>query len=293
MNQIITGISIIIPSHSREIELELCIKSIIENKYKKPYEIIIIDDGKTYNKKEFLKKNKSNKIKLFNQIHSGPATARNLGVKKAKYNIISFLDDDCTVPKNWLSTIHDFFINNKYKNIAAVRGKTETETKQKYMKAHLLYENYWLYMIHKDFNGKKTFIQRLKFVFRKHKSKQFIVDFAPTNNLSILRNKKIPKFNQDFKEAAGEDVVFCNMVKAHNMLIAYNDSIIIYHNHQFSSKKEFKDKFKSYGRNLSLDRSFIKKIFNIFTNPLLISIYHRNFKYIFQIFLIEYYINFF
>ena len=52
-----------------------------------------MDDGSTDNTQELLK-SYENKIKIFTQKNAGVSSARNLGIKKAKYDWIAFLDSD-------------------------------------------------------------------------------------------------------------------------------------------------------------------------------------------------------
>jgi len=84
-------ISVIIPTFNRASFLEGAINSILNQTYQK-FEIIIVDDGSTDNTKDILKK--FPKIRYFYQKNSGVSVARNLGIKKSKYDYIAFLDSD-------------------------------------------------------------------------------------------------------------------------------------------------------------------------------------------------------
>ncbi|MBU0757939.1 MAG: glycosyltransferase, partial [Nanoarchaeota archaeon] len=110
-------ISVIVPAFNDSVRLEKCLKSIKEQDYKKPYEIIVVDDRSTDNTRAVAQKY----AEVFsNSINSGPAKARNLGVKKSKADIIAFTDSDCIVSKNWLSMIEKTMKDRK---IDAVMGK--------------------------------------------------------------------------------------------------------------------------------------------------------------------------
>lgn len=76
-------ISVIVPIFNAERTLEKCLESICKQSYKN-LEILLIDDGSTDNSSEIIKKfiSKDKRIKTFKQQNSGPAEARNLGLKK-------------------------------------------------------------------------------------------------------------------------------------------------------------------------------------------------------------------
>ncbi len=84
-------ISIIIPTFNRASFLRSSINSILNQTYQK-FEIIVVDDGSTDNTKEVIKE--FPQIRYFYQKNAGVSQARNLGIKKAKYEYIAFLDSD-------------------------------------------------------------------------------------------------------------------------------------------------------------------------------------------------------
>ena len=95
-------VSIIIPCFNRARFLPNLINNLLSLNYNR-YEIIIINDGSTDNTTEILKNLPIKTISVKNQI--GSAKARNLGIMKAKFNIIALTDSDCYVSKNWLKDL--------------------------------------------------------------------------------------------------------------------------------------------------------------------------------------------
>ncbi len=95
--------SIIIPLYNKAPHIEKAIKSIVDQTFN-TYEIIIVNDGSTDNSlnilNSFCDKLKNveadtlEKIKIIDQKNQGVSTARNNGVKIAKYNYVAFLDAD-------------------------------------------------------------------------------------------------------------------------------------------------------------------------------------------------------
>lgn len=99
--------SIIIPTYNRQPILEKCIQAlenqiITDQELVTGYEIIIVDDGSTDNTVSWLKKQSFPHVKLYEQVHQGPAIARNLGVEKSQGEIIVFIDSDLVVRENFI-----------------------------------------------------------------------------------------------------------------------------------------------------------------------------------------------
>ena len=101
-------ISIVIPTYNRKPILEKCLKALEKQQLNDDiisnYEIVLVDDGSTDGTLEWLQENKKNfpHVCAFSQDHLGPAAARNLGVTKAKGDIIIFIDSDLVVTETFL-----------------------------------------------------------------------------------------------------------------------------------------------------------------------------------------------
>ncbi|BAQ61473.1 glycosyltransferase [Geminocystis sp. NIES-3708] len=93
-------ISVIIPAFNAEKYLKDAIESVIKQNYQ-PLEIILIDDGSTDNTAKIAKSFQN--IKYIYQENSGPAIARNNGIKIAGGDYIAFLDQDDLWTPNKLS----------------------------------------------------------------------------------------------------------------------------------------------------------------------------------------------
>ncbi len=106
-------ISVVVPTYNRKEGIKKCIMSLFKQDYP-VYEVIVVDDGSTDGTQEMLEQlKKQYKFRYFRQRNKGPAAARNLGVKKAKGDLIAFTDDDCILYKDWLSELKKKLINKK------------------------------------------------------------------------------------------------------------------------------------------------------------------------------------
>lgn len=93
-------VSVIIPVYNGESFLADAVESIQKQKHH-PLEIIIVDDGSTDGSAKIAAMFKGN-VSYIYQPNSGPAAARNKGLRIAKGNVIGFLDSDDLWPENKL-----------------------------------------------------------------------------------------------------------------------------------------------------------------------------------------------
>jgi glycosyltransferase involved in cell wall biosynthesis len=107
--------SIIIPLYNKERHIERCLNSVFAQTYKN-YEIIVVDDGSTDNSVNIVSRysitDTRYQIRIFRQENGGVSSARNKGIREAKYQYIAFLDaDDAWKPlflENIVSLINKF-----------------------------------------------------------------------------------------------------------------------------------------------------------------------------------------
>jgi glycosyltransferase involved in cell wall biosynthesis len=106
-------VSIIIPLYNKQSFIRNTIKSIL-SQTEQNFEIIIVDDGSTDRSIDVVKNIKDDRITIYEQNHKGVSAARNLGVLKAKSDLIAFLDADDEWDENYLETI--FKLKREYPN---------------------------------------------------------------------------------------------------------------------------------------------------------------------------------
>jgi glycosyltransferase involved in cell wall biosynthesis len=85
--------SIIIPLYNKAPYIEKAVQSVLDQTCQ-DFELIVVDDGSTDDSLEKVQKFKSSKVRIIEQKNSGVSTARNNGIKVAKYDYAAFLDAD-------------------------------------------------------------------------------------------------------------------------------------------------------------------------------------------------------
>lgn len=118
-------ISVVIPTFNRAKLLNSTLNNLIDQSYpKSKYEIIVVDDIRSSDEIKPVINNiskKFNNIVYIRQKNSGTNMARNMGIARARGEIIAFTDDDCLVDRNWLKTIDNIFFD---KSISGAEGMT-------------------------------------------------------------------------------------------------------------------------------------------------------------------------
>ena len=99
-------ISIIVPIYNRELYLEECLNSIINQTYSN-IEIILINDGSTDGSNDIINKYKErdNRIIAYTQKNSGVSSARNKGIELANGEYITFVDSDDVISNYYIETM--------------------------------------------------------------------------------------------------------------------------------------------------------------------------------------------
>lgn len=109
-------ISVIIPAYNCEKTIGKCLDSLSSQDYPS-FEIIVIDDGSTDNTARICRS--YTHVKLIQTLNGGPSRARNIGVQKAKGEILAFTDGDCILHHQWLRELVKGFTTN---TVAGVGG---------------------------------------------------------------------------------------------------------------------------------------------------------------------------
>ncbi len=118
-------VSVIIPTYNRSSLLERAVASVLRQTVQCS-EIIVVDDGSTDGTRVLLQVlGGLAKIpfRMYHQQNKGPAAARNLGISKAKFPFIAFLDSDDHWHKRKLELQYQFLADNSTCRISHTRER--------------------------------------------------------------------------------------------------------------------------------------------------------------------------
>jgi glycosyltransferase involved in cell wall biosynthesis len=227
-------VSIIIPSFNSQKYIEKCLRSLLHQETKIPYEIIVVESGGD-STAEIVKKYPVKLIQPKGQ--TLPGEGRNIGVTSATGEILAFIDSDCIAHKYWLDTA----IKNldKYSIVGGSVGNANPGWIS--TTDYILTFNEFL----PSMPGKET-------------------TFMPTCNFFCKRSifEEMGGFRNDL--AAGEDTMF-NYEAAKKYKLLFDPKIKIKH-HNRETFNSFCRHHLNFGKHSALVRKQVKLPGHIFAN---------------------------
>ena len=122
------SVSVAIVTRNRSKLLEVCLQSLIKQEVK-PSEVVVVDNGSTDSTREVCKTfSEILPIRYFLESKVGTAYARNKAIKISQSSILVFIDDDCTVQKDFVKEVVD--MHERYPKVVAVQGRVENVPEQ-------------------------------------------------------------------------------------------------------------------------------------------------------------------
>ena len=99
-------VSIVIPTRGRPRQLAACLASLVTLEYPRDrLEVLVVNDGGDTTPDSINAFRPRLDVTLVNQAHTGPAAARNHGVRRANGELVAFTDDDCVVDPRWVRAL--------------------------------------------------------------------------------------------------------------------------------------------------------------------------------------------
>ncbi len=226
-------ISVVIPTYNRVDHLLHCLAALQDQAIERPkVEIIVVDDGSTDDTSERVQPFISNgTVRYFCQSNSGPARARNAGIRAARGRILLFMGDDIIATPRLLEE-HLSYHRQFGDEPLAVLGFTD-----------------WSDSID------VTPLMRYRGIgqFGYHRIEEGIVDpenlsyeFFYTSNVSVSRQFLLENdlfFDEDFVHAMGEDGELAHRMQKKGLRIVYNPRAIAYHEHPTTFEDVCRRKF--------------------------------------------------
>lgn len=122
--------SVIISAKNEAERIEACFDSLARQRTKFPFEVILVDNGSsdgTFTLATKLAREAKN-FHVFRERQPGSASARNLGARRARGDILLFTDADCRFAKTWVQEMAAPLLRHREEYpLAAVGGRTVSE----------------------------------------------------------------------------------------------------------------------------------------------------------------------
>lgn len=208
------GISVIVPTLNRTDFLLKTLQDLVEQKFELLFEILVIDQSSSIDKKS---KNFCKKYDYIKYEHitffKGLPEARNYGASKSKYDLLLFLDDDIECGANLLQ---EHYNTLKKPNVGVVAGGI-TEKFKENRDTKIGFFNKWIAQPLRGFHQKAA--------------KE--VDHAGGGNFSVKKSiyNLVGGVDEYLTVGAAlyEETDFCLRVKQHGAIIYYNYEAHVYH----------------------------------------------------------------
>jgi glycosyltransferase involved in cell wall biosynthesis len=220
--------SVIIPTYNRLASLQRTLESVLNQDFDPAdYEVIVIDDGSTDGTARYLASiAQGGKAKCIRLDHSGPATARNKGIQIAEGVCIAFTDDDCRVPRDWLTNLQSLLEDD---DVAIVGGSVINRVEGSIFSDISEFMTAFLENAHNKIPGRAHFLT--------------------SNNIACRRGEVIAAgmFDERFKRAGAEERELCERLLDLGKKVVFKPSIQIEHYHHLTLRSLLKQQ-SNYGR---------------------------------------------
>lgn len=236
MNKVL--ISIIMPVYNSELYLNKSIESVL-NQTLKNFELIVIDDNSTDKSRSILEKyvNKDQRVRYFINSSKGVSDARNLGIKMAAGDYITFIDADDYLAKDALDRMYNYIV--KYSCDICMAGFYR-ENNSKKEKVILPYEDGHIF---NNDEIKSEIIPDMIYIPKANKNKKKIM--GSVWRLLIKKNLIVSNcINFNSKIHIAEDLLFCIEVFSKcNSLVTMKDCFYHYVRYGNTSLERYRENF--------------------------------------------------
>lgn len=211
-------ISVIIPNYNKSSTIGKCLEAAFSSKYNK-YEVIVVDDCSTDDSVEIIKNFPCTLLQL--ETHGGTSKARNTGAINSKGEILFFIDSDCLLQENTLSSVNKAISGHSNSNI--IIGGTYTSVP---------YDSVFFSTFQSIF---------INYSETKKKEPDYIASHAMSIDSGLFR--KSDGFPEKFL-AMIEDVEFSHRMRRAGFKLIMSPQILVQHIFNFNLIKSLKNAFR-------------------------------------------------
>jgi glycosyltransferase involved in cell wall biosynthesis len=184
MNEYPPKFSIIIPAYNAEATIGACLQSVYEQQSTAPFEVIVVNSGVDSGAEIVAERFPRAELVSLAQ-RAFPGAARNIGIDRARGEVLVFVDATLVLPRSWLARIASLFESAE---IHAVAGPRKLQPGASLTSMFVFYFEFFEFISIQHMRASK---------------------FAPAGNSAFRRTSvDTLRFPQHLRTA--EDVVFCS-----------------------------------------------------------------------------------
>lgn len=206
-------ISIIVPTLNRPAGLKACLEALTRLEFPlQAFEVIVVNDGGDDDLDEIVSQIEGKHcLRIVNQPHSGPATARNTGVEHARGRFLAFTDDDCRPERHWLRAFVQRLEDDPSRmyggrTLNALRNNIYSSASQ----------------------------ALIDYLYAYYNADPQAARFFTSSNIAMARDAfdLVGGFDTSFPCASGEDRDLCDRWLAQGFGLSYVPGAIVHHGHE-------------------------------------------------------------
>ncbi|MBP9837361.1 MAG: glycosyltransferase family 2 protein [Proteobacteria bacterium] len=229
-------VDIIIVTHNAEEKLRACVTSLRKNTENSNYILTIVNNGSSDGTAKYLKTLKGNVQVITTKANKGFCYGANLGIESTNNDIVTLLDDDVEVTKDWLPTL---LKKLRKKAVGIVTPKII------FPNGTIFSAGFFLKKLLSLGYGEIDFGQY-------NRVREFDAFPGPCWLIKRKVLQEIGKFDEKYFPCQYEDLDYCLRVRQAGYKIIYNGKVSVIHHNLFRSAKKqsknlqyFLDKWKS------------------------------------------------
>jgi glycosyltransferase involved in cell wall biosynthesis len=209
-------VSVVVPAYNAAKILPACL-SALQNQTRPPDEIIVVDDGST---DETIQTAMGCGAMVIEQAHQGPAAARNLGIERARGDLVLFTDADCEPLPDWVDKMIAPLADPQVVGVKGIYRTRQSSPTARFVQAE--YEDKYDLMSH-----------------------HATIDFIDTYAAAYRRSVYIENGGMDphFPRASGEDIDFSYRLAQHGYKLVLARCAAVYHRHPDTVTKYLRRKY--------------------------------------------------